>query len=122
MVMEIAAPITVPKVLFVAAIRGRAKSIPIMIIRKVITVIDDASLWEIALQSQIRNMTPKTQTKISALEENKFAFIRLKTMEVIPPSTEPIIRLMPNSTELFMESCKHITDAIQAKLGDEPKR
>ncbi len=42
--MEIAAPIAVPKVLFVAAISGRAKSMPIIMIRKVITVIDDASL------------------------------------------------------------------------------
>jgi len=120
--IEIAAPIAVPKVLLVAAIRGRAKSMPIIIIRKVMTVIEDASLCLIALHSHMRKTTPKTHTKMSAREEKTFAFIRLSTTAAAPPRKEPSTRLMPKVTEFSTVSCIQITDDMQAKLGEVPRR
>ena len=116
-----AAPMVVPEVLFTAATRGRAKSIPIIIRRKVITLIDDASFLPMVLQSHIRKITPKTQKKISPRDEKNSELIRLSITDATPPNTEPIIRLIPNFTEFSIVSCIQMTAAIHAKLGEVPK-
>ena len=122
MKIAMTAPTVVPKVLFTAATTGCAKSMPIIMRRKVITLMEEASFLPMTLHSHMRKITPKTQKKISPRDEKNSAFTRLSIMEVIPPRTEPMIRLIPNFTEFLIVSCIQITDVIQAKLGEVPKR